>query len=333
MDASTVETMLELVATQAAAITGHLVPIGHNLAISFVTLGVLFLSFRIGTGATSTLAPVVRFTGAAFATLWAIDFWPQLAREALEGARAVTGLIIPGYNGPGDLSELAMNLGERMFAEGIAWTWTAPLSSAMAAAQATIMPVVVVIGLSIPAMLAVLAEVQLMIGSALAPLVLPMLAWGVTASLGWGAVQFMVTQSIAVVSLAVMSRIIGTAIERVIQVPGSTDGLTAEDMWTLTLLAVVSVIAGWGASALARNLVGGSMGSLGIGANQRATGMVAGISNSFQSVGGSAAKAMISGGKGGSASTVARSASGSSSGQGSTPSFNTSSSAGSPFKP
>lgn len=292
MDAGVIEQALTLAGDRAAGVTGLLVPAGSQLALWFTTLGVLVLALAIAGGGINILAPAVRFSAAAYATRWAVESWDTITRDALEGARAMTAVLIPGYTGPADLFAAAMNLGERMIVEQVAWSWSSPIASAIAGAMAAFIPMVVVIGLSMPAILAVFAEFQLLIGAAAAPLVLPLLAFPLTAPMGWGVVQFMLSQSVAIVVMGVTSVVLRFAMERVIQVPGSSEGLTGQDVWVLVILAVMSIVFGFGMTTVARNLVGGAMGALGLGTGIRTVGAAAMVGGSFGSVGSSIGRMM-----------------------------------------
>jgi hypothetical protein len=130
------------------------------------------------------------------------------------------------------------------------------------------------LGLSVTGLLAILAEFQLLIGAAVAPLILPALAFGFTTPIGWGAVAFMVSAGVRVVVMGTVSYVMSSAVTAVITVPGTDVPLTYEQMVTLLGVALLTALVGFCCNGIARDLVSGSPGSLGWGSVVRTGGTV-----------------------------------------------------------
>ena len=76
VEVSTIERVIQAFGNEVAGVTGALVPMGTNLALSFVALSVLFMFYALLSGGQNLIVPVVRFAGTAYATLWAVRNWP-----------------------------------------------------------------------------------------------------------------------------------------------------------------------------------------------------------------------------------------------------------------
>jgi type IV secretion system protein TrbL len=150
------------------------------------------------------------------------------------------------------------------------------------------------LGLSVTGLLAILAEFQLLIGAAVAPLILPALAFGFTTPIGWGAVTFMVSAGVRVVVMGTVSYVMASAVTAVIAVPGSDVPLTYEQMVTLLGVALLTALVGFCCNGLARDLVSGSPGSLGWGSVVRTGGTVGAVA----SIGGGVAGGAVTAGAG-----------------------------------
>ena len=216
MDVGIVEAALANIADQVAGIVGTLVPIGTTLTGSFLVLSILFLGLNLMLGGSFTSA-IVRTMGAAAATFWAIQEWSELIDSTKNASRDIIGLFIGGYGGPTDLFQAAAEITARVMVEPAGWSWS--VSGAVSAMAQhfliSLSTVFIAIGLAMPGIMAILAELSLLLGAAAAPLILPALAFPVTAPLGWGAVNFMVAASLRVVVMGLISVLFGDAITAV----------------------------------------------------------------------------------------------------------------------
>ena len=264
MDVGIVEAMLANIAAQMAGIVQALVPLGTAVAGSFLVLSILLLGLNLIVGGSFT-PTIVRSMGAAAATFWAIQQWPDLVMGTLTASRDIIGLFIGGYGGPTDLFQAAAEVTARVMVEPAGWSWS--VSGAVSALAQhfliSLSTVFIAIGLAMPGIMAILAELSLLLGAAAAPLILPALAFPVTAPLGWGAVNFMVAASLRVVVMGLISVLFGDAITTVIDKPGPDEVLTFSALMGLLLTALLSIVASLSANSIAGSLVGGGLGSMG----------------------------------------------------------------------
>jgi hypothetical protein len=136
----------------------------------------------------------------------------------LQGARAAIGLLTGGYDSPATLFQMANDVSARVFTEtnGLSmWSF----STYVEALVSGIAGILIWLGLTVTGLLAILAEFQLLIGAAVAPLILPALAFGFTTPIGWGAVTFMVSAGVRVVVMGTVSYVMSSAVTAVITVP------------------------------------------------------------------------------------------------------------------
>lgn len=170
MDVGIVEAALANIADQVAGIVGTLVPIGTTLTGSFLVLSILFLGLNLMLGGSFTSA-IVRTMGAAAATFWAIQEWSELIDSTKNASRDIIGLFIGGYGGPSDLFAAASSVASRIMSESAGWSWS--LSGTVGAlAMQILIPIVAVftaLGLAMPGIMAILAELALLLGAAAAP--------------------------------------------------------------------------------------------------------------------------------------------------------------------
>ena len=264
MDVGIVEAVLANIAAQMAGVVQALVPLGTALAGSFLVLSILLLGLNLIVGGSFT-PTIVRSMGAAAATFWAIQQWPDLVMGTLTASRDIIGLFIGGYGGPTDLFQAAAEVTARVMVEPAGWSWS--VSGAVSALAQhfliSLSTVFIAIGLAMPGIMAILAELSLLLGAAAAPLILPALAFPVTAPLGWGAVNFMVAAALRVVVMGLISVLFGDAITTVIDKPGPDEVLTFSALMGLLLTALLSIVASLSANSIAGSLVGGGLGSMG----------------------------------------------------------------------
>lgn len=278
MGPGTIEQVLAAVAAQVNTAIGALVPVGQAVTGSFAVLSILLLGAAIASGNSAFLSPILRATAAATGTFWAVTYWPDITRGTLDAARAATGLLLGGYSGPSTLFQMANDVAGRVLSEKVAVSLWSP-STYADGFVAGISGVLIWLGLSITGLLAVLAEFQLLIGAAAAPLVLPALAFGLTSSIGWGPVTFMVSAGVRVVVMGAVSFVMGRAVTTVIAVPGTDAALTHEQIVTLLGVSLLTALVGLCCNSLARDLVTGSPGSLGWGSVVRTAGTVAAVAS------------------------------------------------------
>ena len=302
MDPGAIEAMIAAIGVQVANATAALVPVGVVITLSFIVLGIVLIGADLMTGS-SFMPQLVRFTGVAAGTMWAITEWPNIAKQTLDAARAATALLVPGYAGPTGLFTVATDISGRLIVEGSSWSWSAPLTSMADAVMLGLAPFLIEFGLAITGLLAALAEIELLLGSACAPLILPAIAFGPTAQLGFGAVSFLVSAAVRVIVLGATSHVMAQAVTATIAVGGIDTALTHPQIMVLFLLAILCAVVGVSTNGIARSLVGGGVGSLGLGSVQTTTSVAAGAVNMGSSSVGAAAKG-LAGVRGDSAAAV-----------------------------
>ena len=77
-----------------------------------------------------------------------------------------------------------------------------------------------------PASLALLAQIEMLLAAAVAPLLLPGLAFGLTSQIGWGAVYDLVRDAVRFIATAFAVTIMARAVATVTAVPGTDQVLT-----------------------------------------------------------------------------------------------------------
>jgi hypothetical protein len=286
MGPGTIEHIIDLVGNQVAGAIGALVPVGLALSGSFTVLSILFLGASIISGANAVVPQIIRVTGAAAATFWGIREWPAITHGTLDAARAAVGLMIGGYSGPSMLFQMANDVTGRVLAEYTSFSITAPVTSIADGIMGALSAVLIWLGLAITGLLAVLAEFQLLIGAAVAPLVLPALAFGLTNSLGWAPVRFMVSAGLRVVIMGLVSYVMAGAVTSVISVGGTDTPLTHEQVMTLMGVALLTALVGICCNSLARDLVGGGPGSLGLNSITRTGNVMSSAAGAVMTAGG-----------------------------------------------
>lgn len=273
MDPSYIERVIGIVGNAAVGVVDALVPVGTALAGSFIVLSIVMCGASLMAGGFG-LSTILRMTGAAAGTLWAIREWSTIVRGTLNGAREAIAQVIPGYTGPSALFGMATDIAGRIELEAIACSWNSMRCLGLSFLAALTGPIVWV-GLAFTGLLATIAEFQLLIGAIAAPLVLPALAFPITSHLGWGPVNFMVKAGVRVVVMGITSWLMAEALSQTISVTGSTDGLTSQTVYTLIGLSVLTLMIGLYINSVANDMVGGGAGSLGFSAASRTGGMLA----------------------------------------------------------
>ena len=291
MEPGTIEAVLDQIGVQAVAAIGALIPEGQALTMSFIVLAIVFLGLSLMTGSIAALgSSVVRALGVAAATLWVIGTWPQIVLGSLDAARAAIGLLIPGYAGPGLLFAMATDIAGRLQVQQISFSWSAPWLYPVDMMVAAIATILIWLGLSVTALLTVVAEFELLIASAIAPLLLPALAFGVTSSIGWAPVRFLVNASARVVVMGATAHMMGKAVTALVGVPGKEAVLSHAQIFELLGVAMCCAVVGFCINGLTRNMLAGGPGALGVGSIMSTGRMVAsGVNITAGAMGGRAA--------------------------------------------
>lgn len=272
-DAGSVTQVLEAMQGAAAQASAVFVPEGLYLARLLIAISLVWFCVDCFHGRESWVGGGLQLAATGGGTLWAIQNWPYLTGVAVSGAHAGIGRLIGGYAGPTDLFDVALRVAERVWAEGAGasgwgpWTWWQAIVSGIS-------EIIVLAALGLPGIMVYLAEFELLLGSALGPLILPMFCCSATSSFGWGPVNFLIVNALRLVMMGAVSYMIALGTSMVI-IPGADETLGGSQLGALTLIAVTSFVACWGVVRIANSVVLGSYGALDVGAVTSAAGAAA----------------------------------------------------------
>lgn len=238
-----------------------LAPFGIGLTLILIVLALLFLGASYLSGSTAFVAPLLRFLGISTGVLWALREWTWLV--GLSRATAYQALNAVGVQGYGAMFELAWTSSQRILTELVGISATAPIASTIDSLMAALCALVVLVGLSFPAMVAAVAEIELLLGSALAPLILPMLAIGFLRPIGFGVIQWQAAAVLRIVALGLISHLIAAEVTRVTALPSMDEAYQHGAVQQLTLLAILSVMVALAAGAIANAIARGTPGVMG----------------------------------------------------------------------
>lgn len=265
MDPDLVTQVIVSIAQQAAGMVGTLTPVGLAMANSFVVLGIISLGAAIFFSPAFIL-PVSEFCMWAALTMAFVGAWDQVIMGSLDTSNQVLGMFLGGYQGPTDLFNAAGQVAQRLAAEPLGWglsvegTIGAGFKSLLMAA---VIPITV-IGLCIPGILALLAQITLVVGSLAGPLIICGLAFGPTRPMAAGAINFVISATLRVIMLGLVSVLFANAIVAQLAVPGTGEVITVGGITGLLLTACLAAIVGFSANSLAGLLVGGGVAGLGL---------------------------------------------------------------------
>jgi hypothetical protein len=295
--AAAVTSLLNFVGEFVARVVLALAPSGQFLFGSLAVLSIVFWGAAVWGGLSSVVPGAIRITGISTVTYWALAYWDQLSRGALDAARRAVGLLVPGYGGPGALFTLGTDVAERIIVEvGAAASLTSPSTWGPALAN-TFLAIIGWVCLVVVGIQAVLAEIELLMGATVAPLLLPFLVFGPTAGIGFGAFTWMVSAAIRVILLGLVSVLTADGIARFVVLDGTGGTLTLEQVLVVVALGIVALILSLNASELASSIARGTPGALGFGTVSRTAGGVAAATAAAAALGAGAARGGFATGK------------------------------------
>lgn len=269
-----IDGLINYVGTFLAGVIATLTPVGVAFAGITTTLAILFWGVAAWSGVAGLVPGAMRITGIGAVLFWALQNWAGIMQGALDAARGAVGLFVGGYGGPSSLFQMASDIFERIAAERVAFSITSPIDSIVDGFVAAIGAFAVWGGLVVTGLLAVLAEIELLLGAAIAPLILPTLAFSPIASIGFGAVTWLASAALRVVVLGLLSVLIADGVTSLVGVGGSEEPLDHAQVMSLMALGLLSAVLGMSASSLASAIVRGAPGALGWSSVTRVTGTV-----------------------------------------------------------
>lgn len=292
----TIMSIIVGVASTVNGVIAALVPYGTVLAGTLLLLGIVALGAAFITGGVSAMTPRLwSFTGISAGTLWAIREWDWLV--GLSNATAGTILNAMGIAGIAGMFTGAQIASDRLAAEVIGLSMSAPIASTAQSIAAAITSVVVAVGLSMPALLASLATVMLLLGSAVSPVILPALAVGFLRNIGFGVIQFQVFAVVHIAIQGLIARVLTDQVTALIRMPTAAEGMTYPMSQTLLVVAVFSVLLSFSGMAVARAVTSGVAGGLGAGSITGTVGRIAGSAYAAGRIAGSVSSAAYAGGR------------------------------------
>jgi hypothetical protein len=284
-----IDGLVNYVGTFLANVIATLTPVGVAFAGITTTLAILFWGVAAWSGVAGLVPGAMRITGIGAVLFWTLQHWAEIMRGALNAARGAVGLFMGGYGGPSSLFAMASDIFERIAAERVAFSITSPIDSIVDGLIGAIGAFAVWFGLVVTGLLAVLAEIELLLGAAIAPLILPALVFGPTASIGFGAVTWLVSAALRVVVLGLLSVLIADGVTNLVGIGGSEEPLGHAQVMSLLALGLLSAVLGLSASSLASAIVRGAPGALGWGSVTRVTGTVSSAASTSSRVASAAA--------------------------------------------
>jgi len=212
-------------------------------------------------GTMAFTGPIWRFLGINTGTMWALLNWAWLVDLSRQTAH--TALAALGVDGFGAIFDLAVVSSQRILNEFVGISVTAPLSSVADSFIGALSAFIILIGLSVPGLVAAVAEVELLLGSAIAPLILPFLAIGWMRPIGFGVIQWQISAVLRIVALGVISNLIAGEVSRITLLPGMDEAFRLESIQQLTILSVLSVMLSIAAGSIASAITRGMPGVMG----------------------------------------------------------------------
>jgi hypothetical protein len=231
-------------------------------------------------------APLIRFCFLGAFSIWLLDNWAEIALGSLAGARQAIALVIPGYQGPSQLFEAGSAIVSRIALQDVAWSWN-PGAMAIGGIFLGMSMILIWLGFAIVSLVAVLAEVQLLIAAAVGPFVLPFMALGIVSSIGLGAVRFLLVSFVRTVALGVLCSVMIQAVVANMSVAGVGDVMTTLEITQLLSLSLLCAVFSVGAGGIANGMIGhlGGGGAMGYSSIQHASSVTSSAINSTSKVG------------------------------------------------
>jgi hypothetical protein len=257
--------IIQQVAAQAIRVADVLAPAGAGIAYSLIGLAIIFTGISLVAGGGIGLISLAELTMWSALALFLCNNWGDVIGACLKQSDQALALF--GVNGPAALFGAAASVADRIAQEplGFSLSITGTATALFRAVLLAISIPIVVVGLAVPGLLALLAQVNLVLGAAAAPLLVPGIAWSVTRPLAFGALSYMVSATLRIIILGLVSVIFAEALQAQLTLPGADEAISLSGIAGLWLTALLALIAGFSANAIAGGLVGHGVGALGLG--------------------------------------------------------------------
>jgi hypothetical protein len=136
----------------------------------------------------------------------------------------------------------------------------------------------IAVGIAIPGILALMAQLTLVVGAAAGPIIVPGLAFHATRPLAFGVCTYLISATLRVITLGLISVLFANAIVDHLAVPGTDAVIGVADIVGLLLTSAFAMVVGFGANSIAGQLVGHGVGALGLSSFARPLAAVTNIS-------------------------------------------------------
>lgn len=273
--------VINLVGTNMHAALGQLQPVGEGVLASSLVLLILAGGVSLMHG--SVFMPqIVRMTlvGAAFG--FAISTWQTIVDGMVGACDQIVALLLPGWTGPTSAFQLTSEVAQRMAA---AWpAYEGVVASITNGVYLAIATVIVSICLTLVSASVLVAKVILMVGAALAPLLLclgPIPGIGLDIALG--PVRFLLRGCLTYIATASVAALIIQGVTQSISVGGVDVSLTTDQSQQLVVLSLVGAVLAMVAGSLGGMLLSGSFGGSGVSNIVHASNTTTGIVSSAAS--------------------------------------------------
>lgn len=286
MEPNLINDFLQAIANGVVATVGNqgagLIPVGLQIMTILTSIAIMMLGFSLAAGGFMAHR-IVNFLIITAATKAAIANFATVVLALPGLARGITGEIIPGYNGPTTLFASAIEVANRLGHASVSFSFTS-VSDALASIGALlgsgfIIPAIF-IGMISAGVGAVVMEICLLIGAMVGPLLLPFLAFNLTAPIGMAFLTFMVYAVLEVVMMGALSHFMAAAITSVIMVPGRGDEITNTDVFVLLGIGAIMTAASATVFYMGARMVGAGFGTISSSLTSTATNAVGSLAQS-----------------------------------------------------
>lgn len=253
MDPDAIPGMVDFIGQLVAGAVDALTPFGLALTGSLTVLGLVFFGVNIVTGSLVPVAAIARFTAFAAGASWLLNIWGDMVLGSLTLSRNLIGQVVPGWAGPVSGLTMANEISQRFATLGgelSYWDVGGAVTIAIAA-------MITNLSIVIASLIGLFCEVMLLVGCAVAPVLLPFLAWEATASIGFGALRYLLSSSMRVAVIGITQALAVKAMAAALVVTGVDGTITNGELLTITSLAVVAFVVTLGSAAISGGLVGG----------------------------------------------------------------------------
>lgn len=242
-----------------------LIPTGMMMAQYLVTLSCMMLGFSLVQGLIGFAVRAANFLIVAAGTHAAIANWATVVLALPGLTRDIGADIIPGFNGPMTLFGSAIEVANRLGHASVSFSfssWSDAISSIGAMLGSPFIIPVIFLGMISTGVCAIVMEICLLLGTIMGPLLIPFLAFGLTAPVGMAYLTFLLYAMLEVVMMSALSHFVGAAVIDIIVVPGRADEITNTDVYILLGLGGIMTVTSGVLFYVGGKMVGSGFGTI-----------------------------------------------------------------------